>query len=466
MKRIHILFIALFAAGMLAAQLQHPWEQIYLETGLNPDNAQNGYNYIEVAPDNTLYLLENEAVSGTFGGTWTLRLKAYDGNTWNKVGQDLERNVQNNEAHVDFLVTPTGEIYVGMKDSILHYNNTTQLWESFYVPNFYGGLASDNNGNLYFIHRVDGTSGIVYSDLHIARFDNGTVTLLNPLGIDLPMIPRVVNGSNKICFVGSEIAVSVVAQSVNTLWVFRGNLNTGFQQLEPGASGATLYAGLGLSSMAMSNQGDVIISRKSSSGNLLLIDQYDDLSGTWAPFDTAGLHIVSGHFSQLRYDRNGILHLIYSGDNGTGFLFRYAGQGWEHIGPKTFWSHINILTAWKPWITFDTANVLYWSHGLGTSLIPYQVFKHETGIGIQQAPGEQLASVHVYPNPATYYVHLDHLPIGSGVQLLDLTGRALFNKVTTASKTTLSTESLPVGIYLIRISYNESVTVRKLVVNR
>jgi len=466
MKRAMLLIAAFIAVSAVFAQLQHPWEQLYLEIGKNPDNAQNGYNFIEVAPDNTLYLLESEAVSGTFGGSWIVRLKRLDGTNWTQLGQDLSRNTENNEEFLGFLITPGGGIYLGMKDTILHFNAASQLWESFFVPGFYGGLSVDDNSDLYFIHRVNGPSGSAYSNLSIARFNNGTVTVLNSLGTDLPMVPRVVNGSNKIVFNGTEVVISVIAQSVNSLWVFRGDLTNGFQKLEPGAPQSTLYAGLGLSSMAVGSQGEILISRRAGTGTLLMIDQYDDASGTWLPFDTSGLHIGSGQISQLRYDRNGVLHLIYSGNNGTGFLFRYTGQGWEHIGPKNFWSHVNIYAAWKPWITFDTANVPVWSHGQGTSMNPYQIFRHETSIGIPQGTGDHLADVVVHPNPAVDYLQLQNLPVGASLQLMDLTGRPVYTTLASTSQTTIPTQNLMAGIYLVRIAHNNALTVRKVVVKR
>ena len=189
---------------------QQDWEQLHLRNDINPDQAQNGYSYIEVAPDNTLYLLEAEEIENTFGN-WLIRMKSFDGSSWTQIGQDLIRNTANNESHVDFVISETNDFYIGMLDSIFKLNASTSLWESHYVPEYCGGLSANDNGEVYFIHKTQGASGPAYSDLHLASFDNGSITQLNEIAADIFMLPRSVNASNKIAIQNTQFTVSLVA---------------------------------------------------------------------------------------------------------------------------------------------------------------------------------------------------------------------------------------------------------------
>src|SRR5690606_38755712 len=227
---------------------------------------------------------------------------------------------------------------------------------------------------VYFIHRTQGASSPAHSDLHIAQFNDGSISVLNELALDIPMLPRSVNASNKIAIQNAQITVSLVSQSTNLIYVFAGDFTNGFTKLEQTAPGntSTLFADLGLSSMVVGPSGEIIVSRKS--GNNITIVQYDSGSDSWTNFDTTGIYASSCNFNHLRYDNSGNLHLIYTGSNNTGFLFKHNGTSWEHIGPTSFWSYHTISSLIKPWLCFGTSNELYFTNGIGTSALPLQVF--------------------------------------------------------------------------------------------
>lgn len=472
MKSFVLFLVAILSSSLAAFSQESPWRQLYISTTLNPDQAQNGYNYIEVAPDNTIYLLEAEAVSGTFGGEWLLRLKSYDGATWNQHGQALKRNVANNENHLDFVISPDGEIYLGMLDSILHFNQTNSNWDSYYVPEYCGGLSSDENSNIYFIHRVQGASGLIYSDLNIAKFDGGAITLADSLATDIALLPRQVNASNKIVYHGSEIAVTLVAQSSNQLYAFKGDFTSGFEKLEQSApmNGSTLFVGLGISSSAFDEEGNLVVAHRTGIGTDLAIVMHDEVTDQWIAGDTTGLNALGTGIVRLERDGNGKLHLIYAGDNNRGFLFSYTnGNGWEHIGPKSFWSFTTIASLVAPDLTFDENNDVIFSHGFGNNTVPAQVFQYDPTTGFAELRGDhkQRLGVSAYPNPANDQIWLNHLPAKGEIILCDVGGRVVMKQpFNDEDKRVLDCGNLDSGVYLLHISAGrESQSIRIIIEN-
>lgn len=465
MKKL-LLFISL-GFFMFCVKAQSPWIELYRNINLSPDNYQNLQGYVEVGPDNAIYLLESEAVANTFGGTVNLGLKAYDGTHWNQIGQDVLRNVENNESHIDFLITPSGDFYIGMKDTILTLNLSTMQWESTNVPEYYGGLSCDSNSNVYFIHRVQGASGVVYSDLSLAKFTNGAVTIEESIATNAFILPRKVNASNKIIYKNNEFYVSLVTQSSNQIYVFKGNTTAGFQKLEQGASnnGSTLFAGLGLSSMVVDDSGTIIISHKPASGNFLSIVQYDPVSDGWTPFDTSGINATFSGHNQLKYDQNGTLYLIYQGANNAGFLFKYNGETWEHIGPTSFWSYITINALVRPHLTFDSNNALLFSTGVGTSGIPFQVFQADATLGLTDF--QQDSQLVIYPNPTKNILNVEGIPYQSSIRIVDMFGKTVFQQQSLKDTSKiLDVSALADGIYLLQLNQNNAVITKKFVISR
>jgi hypothetical protein len=442
---------------------QQDWNQLYINTNINPDQAQNGYSYIEVAPDNTLYLIESEEIANTFGN-WLIRMKSYDGNSWNQIGQDLARNTANNESHVDFVISASNEFYLGMLDNIFKFNSTTQIWESYYVPEYCGGLSANSNGEVFFIHRTQGASGPASSDLRIAQFDNGNVTILNDLAIDMAVLPRSVNSSNKIIFSTNQITVSLVAQSTNLIYVFSGDLTNGFVKLEQTApgNGSTLFADLGLSSMVVSDQNDIILSRKT--GNNITIVSYDEINDAWIPFDTTGIGATSCNFNHLRYDNNGDLHLIYTGSNNTGFLFKFNGTSWEHVGPTSFWSYHTITSLIKPWIAFDNSNLLHFVTGIGTTSFPLQIFSRNEGL-TEVSENSSTSTFSFYPNPANSSIQLNNFSENATIEIHDISGKLINSYVLNNSVNGIvDVSTLTPGSYVLYYVHEGSMQLEKLLI--
>ena len=79
-----------------------------------------------------------------------------------------------------------------------------------------------------------------------------------------------------------------------------------------------------------------------------------------------------------------------------------------------------------------------------------------------------LTNLQVYPNPATDRVTIDGLPEGSTVEVYDAQGRKVeYVKCgNSGTLTQLHINTLPAGLYLLRIQTPSTVIVRKIIVNK
>lgn len=74
-------------------------------------------------------------------------------------------------------------------------------------------------------------------------------------------------------------------------------------------------------------------------------------------------------------------------------------------------------------------------------------------------------NVDVYPNPFNSEFVLAGVQVGSEFTLVDVSGRSVFNGITSSDRTTISTSTLPTGIYLLKINSELGSSVSKLVKN-
>jgi hypothetical protein len=72
----------------------------------------------------------------------------------------------------------------------------------------------------------------------------------------------------------------------------------------------------------------------------------------------------------------------------------------------------------------------------------------------------------IFPNPAKESITISHLPSGSSVNIIDITGRMVYNAVIENEQTTICTANLGNGVYIIQVTNNGVVTNRKLVVSK
>ena len=90
----------------------------------------------------------------------------------------------------------------------------------------------------------------------------------------------------------------------------------------------------------------------------------------------------------------------------------------------------------------------YW-HYLNAALINY-IGEIHTLPGTQGIDRSEECAIRVFPNPATSRVNVSGLPVGTQVELLDITGRCLATRITDTSPLLIDLDGLPRGIYLLR----------------
>ena len=72
----------------------------------------------------------------------------------------------------------------------------------------------------------------------------------------------------------------------------------------------------------------------------------------------------------------------------------------------------------------------------------------------------------IFPNPAKESVTIDYLPIGSNVNIFDVAGRKIYSSVSDNKQTTINITNLTNGVYIVQVTYNGTVTSKKLIVNK
>lgn len=91
-------------------------------------------------------------------------------------------------------------------------------------------------------------------------------------------------------------------------------------------------------------------------------------------------------------------------------------------------------------------------------------FQHETTTGIIDFI--ESYEMLIYPNPAVEIVTIENLPIGSTVNITDLSGKVVYTFVTQSELTTINTTEFVNGVYIIQANCNGSTVTKKLIVNK
>jgi len=72
----------------------------------------------------------------------------------------------------------------------------------------------------------------------------------------------------------------------------------------------------------------------------------------------------------------------------------------------------------------------------------------------------------LFPNPAKESITIGNLPVGSSIDIFDITGRKVYGSISNAEQITLTASNFENGIYIVQVTTNGAVTSRKLVVNK
>src|SRR5690606_26449901 len=74
-------------------------------------------------------------------------------------------------------------------------------------------------------------------------------------------------------------------------------------------------------------------------------------------------------------------------------------------------------------------------------------------------------SFNIFPNPANDFVTITHLPSGSKLKVMDITGKTVYNSVVQSEQTVINTSDFVNGVYIIQIENNGSISNKKLIIN-
>ena len=72
----------------------------------------------------------------------------------------------------------------------------------------------------------------------------------------------------------------------------------------------------------------------------------------------------------------------------------------------------------------------------------------------------------IFPNPAKENIIIRHLPIGSSVNIIKLSGKTVYSSIIKNEQTTISAENFEDGVYIIQVTDNGAAASRKLVVSK
>jgi hypothetical protein len=441
------------------------WEIFYFNNQINlGSNTQHQLHYW----NNGRLLLVEKDYSGIYENEKYVSVKSYAIDQWNgdnfstegweNVGQILNLNQANNEDHVDFVISPDGTLYLGMKDTIFSYNSTVNQWIPTFLPNYIGGLSTDESGTIYFLETTDA----IPHHFKISRLTEQGAETVASIQYELPwgltIYPRIVNQANQIIARNNMFYVSVARASTNQNYYFTGNSNDGFTMLPEH------FTHLNLSSMLLTQENQLIIAyRDGTSPYHLIMKEFDFAENNWTDFPTDGINIGMSSYNHLKQDADGYIYMVYHGPINQGYLYQFNGTSWQHIGNQENPTHTT-----GPYLTFDENNQLYLAHGTGAIGDPLTVRRlaEPTNTKEQTRVGE----LQIFPNPAK-----DHIYVKADTQkqelsqliIRDAAGKMILEEKSVSTQfQQINLSALKPGMYIVEIISKENNTLyqQKLVV--
>lgn len=77
-----------------------------------------------------------------------------------------------------------------------------------------------------------------------------------------------------------------------------------------------------------------------------------------------------------------------------------------------------------------------------------------------------LAGTFIYPNPAKDVIHIKNIPVGTSLSIFDVTGKIVHKSITEAKEIHINTSNFADGIYFVQLKNDETLTNKKLIINR
>jgi len=198
-----------------------------------------------------------------------------------------------------------------------------------------------------------------------------------------------------------------------------------------------------------------------------------------------------GRITAINQDDNGDMWFATSGNtiNYSNWIYKYDGNQWwtfaasdnvnqiyfDNIGNKWFIEDngVSILNNFG-WIHYNSPNDLLFTSPKCLAENPngdlwigcYEGISKFSGNPLGIAPSkieEDNKALQIYPNPSSDIVTVKSQYNISSIEVYDLNGRLLQSKYVEAFETNLSLQSLPKGIYLIKVMGQEVSYTRKLI---
>lgn len=440
----------LFFAHTPTLLAQAFWEAVYVNNALSESTIPS-VNYVEFDSEGTMYIAETDRINQLIHVR-----KRVDGD-FILLGGGVPRNM-GDQPWFDFALGPNGEVYLGTSGVIHRYDAQSDAWESFELESYYGGLTFLSDGGLYFIHSVTNPDDPFRYDISVASLDGESVTVVAPLFTEFNLLTFRNARLNRIIERDATVYVSLRRQSSNSVHVLRGNFADGMEVLEQsalmpefGGHNSTVYCGPSDGSVAVSPSGEISLLLSGTSAGF---KRYIDEEDAWEDVSTDGLPEGTLSINHLRYNAEGVLHLVGHFGNGLGFAFRQTGDAWEHIGPlhvgESEWHNYTVA----PYMAFDAEQDLHFIHGMGTLANGVGAL-HVRRLAVEGTQSAAAFSenklITAYPNPACDRIRLslpEHLPAELYLRFYDSSGRLVTQVPLSRNTAEADLSKLPSGLWL------------------
>ena len=184
-------------------------------------------------------------------------------------------------------------------------------------------------------------------------------------------------------------------------------------------------------------------------------DLYYGIGGVWKSTDDGDnwTQIDQGFANAdtrcLYYDGSTLYSSTYGG--GTTYKSTDSGATWGDMGGSGSW--------------FFKAMAMHNGSLYGVVHSKDSIYVYGNGTtGISESFG--INNLSVYPNPAQDFMTVGNIPIGSTLNITDITGKTVYSSLIKSEQMTISTADFVNGIYIIQVAYNGALTNKKLVISK
>lgn len=196
---------------------------------------------------------------------------------------------------------------------------------------------------------------------------------------------------------------------------------------------------------------------------------WTDFSKSTSIFDGSGLLVESifqttDFFTLMLADNSRVTYAYNASDQFTEIIYQDTdGMGGWINDEAEFLTYSNGLLSVELGVIWDGAD---WANSMR-----YTYSYDMTGTAVEQDTPAQLASFSVYPSPARDHVQMDvalNEPATVQVEVFDLLGRRVANLLdathisSNANRINWSADQLPAGMYMVRLTVDEKVQTRPL----